>query len=246
MLSAGWVRGLSGAPGVDSGPIVQRRRNGDVTGLLACYRSSATTAAPANSDDAEMPRARIPKPATCCLRRALTALTGIACTIAVAACGSSSSPGNSSATPPAKTPAEAGFEFANCMRHHGVSNFPDPIISQQGGTTTVTIKRPAGSGFDLQTAGKACKGILSAPQQPEAQDNARKPGLLAFARCMRDNGVSNFPDPTSRGQLTLEMLASAGVKIHAPNVLSAAKICLPTSGGAITPADIQNAQSGHT
>jgi hypothetical protein len=132
------------------------------------------------------------------------------------------------------------------MRSHGVSNFPDPIISQQAGGTTVTIKWPAGSSLApaLHAAGQACRGILPSPQQISGANMAREPGRLAFARCMRRHSVADFPDPTSHGQLTLEMLASAGIDFRAPNVLSAAKTCLPVSNGAITPAEIQHAVSG--
>lgn len=163
----------------------------------------------------------------------------------VAACGSGS-PSNSSATPSTGDPAQAAFKFARCMRTHGVSNFPDPLISQQAGVTTVTIKRPAGSSLApaLRAAGQACRGILSTPQQTAAANRAHEPGLLAFARCMRRHSIADFPDPTSQGELTLEMLHTARVDVHALNVQSAAKACLPLSNGAITPADIQRSVSG--
>lgn len=81
------------------------------------------------------------------------------------------------------------------MRNHGVSNFPDPIISQQAAVITVTIKRPAGSSLApaVQTAGQACRGILSTPQQTAAANRAREPDLLAFARCMRATALPSFP-----------------------------------------------------
>jgi hypothetical protein len=34
--------------------------------------------------------------------------------------------------------------------------------------------------------------------------------ILAFAKCLRSHGVTNFPDPTSQGQLTLEMVNAVG------------------------------------
>ena len=44
---------------------------------------------------------------------------------------------------------------------------------------------------------------------------------------MRAHGVSAFPDPTSQGQLTLEMVSGAGVDLQAPSVRSAALACCP-------------------
>lgn len=173
-------------------------------------------------------------------------LAAVAVVALLAGACDSGSPSASNTTPSTGDPAQAAFKFARCMRNHGVSNFSDPVISQQAGVTTVTIKRPAGSSLapTLQAARQACRGILSTPHQIAAVDRAREPDLLAFARCMRRHSVADFPDPTSQGQLTLEMLASAGVDVGAPNVLSAAKTCLPASNGAITPADIQRAVSG--
>jgi hypothetical protein len=68
--------------------------------------------------------------------------------------------------------------------------------------------------------------------------------VLAFARCLRSHGVPDFPDPTSQGRLTVEMVTAAGVDLHAPVVLTAAKVCLPTAHGAITGADVARAVNG--
>jgi hypothetical protein len=76
------------------------------------------------------------------------------------------------------------------------------------------------------------------------EQHAREHDVLAFARCMRHRGVTDFPDPTSQGELSLETLHAAGVDVHAPAVLAAARSCLPALNGAITGADIQRAESG--
>jgi len=61
---------------------------------------------------------------------------------------------------------------------------------------------------------------------------------------MRDHEIPKFPDPTAQGQLTLKMLATAGVDLHAPAVISAAKSCLPSADGAITAQEVQRALNG--
>ena len=96
------------------------------------------------------------------------------------------------------------------MRANGVANFPDP--NAQG-----VIQ---GSGIDpnsssFQKAQQACakkigggKGTRSPAQQAQAEAAA-----LAFSKCMRSHGVSDFPDPqfSSGGAIRISLHASAGV-----------------------------------
>jgi hypothetical protein len=65
--------------------------------------------------------------------------------------------------------------------------------------------------------------------------------LLAFARCLRSHGVPKFPDPDSRGQLPLETVQAAGVDLHAPAVLTAARACVGVTHGQITMAQVEQA-----
>ncbi len=68
--------------------------------------------------------------------------------------------------------------------------------------------------------------------------------MLAFARCLRAHGLTNFPDPTSQGQLNPAMIQSAGVDLHAANVLPAARACVGVTNGTITMADVYRAING--
>jgi hypothetical protein len=57
----------------------------------------------------------------------------------------------------------------------------------------------------IQTAQKACRSILPGPTNAEQaaqaqQQRAHGQDILAFARCLRSRGVSEFPDPNSQGQ----------------------------------------------
>jgi hypothetical protein len=64
-------------------------------------------------------------------RRSLSiALAAVSCVLAVAACGSSGSPSSAAGTGSGDTLA---LEFADCMRSHGVPNFPDPTFPSTGG-----------------------------------------------------------------------------------------------------------------
>jgi hypothetical protein len=89
-------------------------------------------------------------------------------------------------------------KFAECMRTHGVSGFPDPTA-----TGALTIDAVV-NGSSLDTDGAvwkqaigACKnlepsGFTGTDASPEKQKER-----LKFARCIRDNGVPDFPDPTA-------------------------------------------------
>jgi hypothetical protein len=82
------------------------------------------------------------------------------------------------------------------------------------------------------------------PAEQAAQQHAKAQQLLAFARCVRAHGVTSFPDPTVQGQINPQMLAAAGVDLHAPGVIGAARACVPASGGAVTQAAISQATGG--
>jgi hypothetical protein len=113
----------------------------------------------------------------------MVATIGLA--VVAAACGSSSK-ANHAVGPPSTT----AVAFADCMRAHGIPNFPDP------GPNGFSL-----SGIDtgspaFRSAHKAC-----APFQPPgtaeespASDSQRL-AAIANSKCMRSHGVPNFPDP---------------------------------------------------
>ncbi len=180
----------------------------------------------------------------------LPALASIA--IFATGCGGSSTSSASGGQSPKPTGTSALFQFSSCMRNHGVTNFPDPrvtVASANSREAVLAIPRSAASSPQFKAAQKACHGILPAPQnaspvQVAQQQHAREQDLLAFASCVRTHGVSDFPDPTSQGQLTIEMITAAGVDLHAPVVLSAAEACIGVSHGVITPDEVKQAVSG--
>ncbi len=68
-------------------------------------------------------------------------------------------------------------------------------------------------------------------------------GPLAFARCMRSNGVANYPDPTSSG-LVKESLQQLGVS--GSRFQSASRACnhlLPNGGSGPNPARVQQVKA---
>jgi hypothetical protein len=160
-----------------------------------------------------------------------------------AGCGSSSPPGTTAHS--AQGPAAAAYAFASCMRQHGVTNFPDPQVTTRPGQGSVRIAMLAPRSPQSKAAQHACGHLLPGPQNTSpAQQHARTQDLLAFARCLRGHGVANFPDPNSQGQLTLQTINAAGVDLHAPGVLTAARSCVGVTHGAITGADVERAING--
>ena len=85
--------------------------------------------------------------------------------------------------------------FAQCMRSHGVDNFPDPA----GNGKFPTSEQLGVSNSQLAAAEVACVHLLPVgtnDQYPAAQRTQILSSMLRFSGCMRSNGVPNWPDPT--------------------------------------------------
>lgn len=109
----------------------------------------------------------------------------IALTFLVAACGSSKE-ANHAARPASGT----AVAFANCMRAHGVSNFPDPGPNGLN-LSGIETQSPA-----FQSAHQACLPLQSAgTAQGSPASESQRLAAIANAKCMRSHGVPNFPDP---------------------------------------------------
>ncbi|MDQ1496247.1 MAG: hypothetical protein QOG69_2730 [Actinomycetota bacterium] len=98
---------------------------------------------------------------------------------------------NSTATARAKA-----VKFAECMRTNGVSAFPDPDAS--GALTIDAVAN--GSSVDTSSAAfkqahSACKGLEPSGFTGHQRSTQEQKAALAFAQCIRDKGVADFPDP---------------------------------------------------
>lgn len=123
-------------------------------------------------------------------RRPPAALALIATVALISACGSSGS-GDPSSSHQGKA-----VKFSECMRSHGVGNFPDPdasghlTIDQVANGTSVNMNTPAAT-----QALNACKSLEPAGFTGTTRTPAQQAAALKFAQCIRENGVSDFPDP---------------------------------------------------
>lgn len=136
------------------------------------------------------------------------------------------------------------LKFAQCMRSHGLPNFPDPNSSgalQFGSGDGIN---PQSSQF--QTAQDACKKYLpdkGAPPSP-AQQAKMLAQALKFSECMRAHGITDFPDPQSiNGGIKIQIGAGSGSNLNPndPQFQAAQKDCQNLMPG---PRGAQKQQAG--
>jgi hypothetical protein len=89
--------------------------------------------------------------------------------------------------------------FSQCIRRHGVPNFPDPNSS--GVLPKNQVAQVTASNLQFPAAHRACEHLLPNGGQPtQAQVQQAWNDMRNFARCMRSHGVPNWPDPAATSQ----------------------------------------------
>jgi hypothetical protein len=155
---------------------------------------------------------------------------GLLLTLGVAGCG----PGNkndpgvaslsegpsatASATHDALSDQEHMLKFAQCMREHGI-DMPDPDPGQGIG-----IKLPPGADpKKVDAAQQQCKQYLPNGGAPTKPDPGQVEQQRKFSQCMRDHGVTNFPDPDENGGIAIN--GGAGMNPNDPTFQAAQSAC---------------------
>ncbi|MGH3494777.1 MAG: hypothetical protein ACRDQ1_16290 [Sciscionella sp.] len=168
----------------------------------------------------------------------LVATVGVAVLVSACGGGGSTGPGvahlgssTSNPSPGDNTSADP-LAYAQCMRAHGVPDFPDP--DSQG-----RIKIQGGSGLDpnspaFQSAAKACKAPAPGAGSPGPPAKFLA-GTLKFSKCMRAHGLTDFPDPAAgNGGFTINLNGPKGdLNSNSPQFKAARKACahyLPGGG----------------
>jgi hypothetical protein len=136
--------------------------------------------------------------------------------------------------------------FAQCMRTHGVPDFPEPsegklIIKGGGGRGSSQGLNPGSPQF--QAAQKACRSLAPAPKISPQQTAAMQAQALKFSECMRSHGVPSFPDPKFEGggvRISLHA-GPGGSNPQSPQFQAAQKACqgdspLPKGGPGVAQA----------
>jgi hypothetical protein len=116
----------------------------------------------------------------------------------VATAGGTPSGGASSA--PADDSGD-GLKFAQCMRENGMTWYKDPAPDEKG----IRISVPKGQDkAKVDAAMKACKKYLPDGGAPPKMDAATAELMRQMSKCMRENGVPNFPDPGPDGGIQVD------------------------------------------
>jgi hypothetical protein len=164
-------------------------------------------------------------------RRLSSGVLAVGCALAIAACGGS---GTGSSADRASGYPQA-LAYADCVRSHGVPNFPDP--SPTSGfhiPSTINTQSPA-----YVSAQRTCSKLLPPPVGPHTPTSERlNRQWLAAAKCMRAHGV-NLADPIFNGAtITLDLADQS--TIQSPAFKHAEHVChyplpMKASGSAASP-----------
>ena len=123
---------------------------------------------------------------------------------------------------------EGVLNFAQCMREEGI-NFPDPTFDIDGNPQFDNVD--VENEDEFEEAFTNCEDILrnALPEQfdldPEVEA-ALVDASLEFSQCMREEGISNFPDPTP-GEFGFFAFRDAEIEWTSDDVQKAFEICQP-------------------
>ena len=107
--------------------------------------------------------------------------------------------------------------MAQCARAHGQPNFPDPVVNSEGDDIEFNLPNQGDVKVVFQSLERfpECKSILD---QMSAVSKTKKrgrrsrvgdpgpkdvPALRNFAKCMRQHGLPEWPDPKADGSFPL-------------------------------------------
>jgi hypothetical protein len=130
------------------------------------------------------------------------------------------------------TPLGEAVAYSQCVRSHGVPNFPDPVLTPSGGYGYRTI------GIDPQSAAfqgalQACKDLPSPWQSTGRQlSPAQQQAWLNWAKCIRAHGVPSLADPTFSSGGAVHIAGPGGSS--SPDLQRAMDACksqVPSTGG---------------
>lgn len=153
-----------------------------------------------------------------------TIAAALVCGLALAACGPDE------AEPVAdreQQNREAMLAYAKCMREQGVDirdpEFDGGRVLQRGPKLDVSRDK-------LHEAEEACRKHREKIEPPDLspeQQREMKEAALAHAKCMREHGLENFPDPTfdEDGGAQIRIGPGTGLDPESPDFREAEKAC---------------------
>jgi hypothetical protein len=151
--------------------------------------------------------------------------------LVVAGCGGGGGGSGSSTTSQAAM-RDKEVKYSQCMREHGIKNFPDP--QPDGG---MLLKAGPGTGIDpdspqFKAAQRACAKYQ--PKQGVKFDRAKaqqmQQAALEFAQCMRRHGI-DFPDPQFQDGGAKMTFGGPGMNPNDPRFRTAQQACAKNAPG---------------
>ena len=125
-------------------------------------------------------------------------------------------------TPAAEDPEDTALAWSQCMRENGVPEFPDPDSEGR-------ILIPRGSvdpdSAEFREAAEACRHLAPAGWGDANGGPGDEEAMLEFARCMRENGVPEFPDPDPNSGVQNMFGPDSKLDPNDPKVQAALDIC---------------------
>jgi hypothetical protein len=113
-------------------------------------------------------------------------------------------------------------ELVACARANGMPNLPDPQIDSNG-----QAHFPNGLPKPPESVRRACQSIYDRLPASVREDTKRPPtdiqALLRFARCMRQHGIADFPDPKADG--TFPLTGTSAGRGKTPRIVGAMQAC---------------------
>lgn len=131
----------------------------------------------------------------------------------------------------AASPNDALHLVGECLRQHGLANFPDPVVATDGPAAGHGILAKTDlKSYPDAVAQQAIAACGTAMTNANIDTGQRSSGItqqelqarLALARCIRAHGVPNFPDPNPT---TGDVTAPPGLNKNSPSILAAIQAC---------------------
>ena len=140
----------------------------------------------------------------------------------LAGCSASGGSGGATTTTSGQQAAAAVLgEFVRCARANGMPNLPDLRLDSNG-----QVSVPAGTPDPPKSVERACRSIWERLPASASGEQGRPPAdiqaLVGYARCMREHGIADFPDPQADGRFPLPASLRAG---KTPSFVRAMQAC---------------------
>lgn len=157
-----------------------------------------------------------------------------------------------SATAEGSANSPSAVAYSQCIRSHGVPNFPDP--PGNGQAPKASAQQLGVSGSQLQAAEAACQGlypdnvgsagVLTKDSLGQCEETGDCPpalvqeamsALRTYARCMRSYGLPNWPDPTidSEGRPGFDLVHVTGFDPNSSQTSNVMQECYHVMPGGV-------------